>query len=255
MIDVLTDPPPSKYTEAAPKIQVEEFKKAVASRRSVRVFDGTPIPEAVVNECIDLALMAPNSSNLQPWEFYWVKTDWKKKQLIQACMNQSAAKTAAELIVCVARRDTWWRNRDLMIASLEQLTTRVPHSAMLYYKKLVPVMYSQGWFSWMGWLKRAVFFAIGFFKPIMREPVSNSGMETWAVKTTALACENLMLAFRAHGFDTCPMEGMDSTRVKKIIGVPRSAQIVMVVGAGKRAPNGIFGPQLRFDRKLFVHEI
>ena len=30
----------------------------------------------------------------------------------------------------------------------------------------------------------------------------------------ALACENLMLALRAYGYDSCPMEGMDSKRIK-----------------------------------------
>jgi nitroreductase len=52
-----------------------------------------------------LALLAPNSSNLQPWTFYVVQNPTKKKQLVKACLNQLAAKTASELIVCVARTD------------------------------------------------------------------------------------------------------------------------------------------------------
>ena len=35
-------------------------------------------------------------------------------------------------------------------------------------------------------------------------------MAVWAHKSTALACENLMLSLRAYGYDSCPMEGMDS---------------------------------------------
>jgi nitroreductase len=53
----------------------------------------------------DLALLAPNSSNLQPWTFYVVQNPAKKKQLVKACLGQLAAKTASELIVCVARTD------------------------------------------------------------------------------------------------------------------------------------------------------
>ena len=40
-------------------------------------------------------------------------------------------------------------------------------------------------------------------------------MKVWSQKTTALACQNFMLSMRAYGYDTCPMEGLDSTRVKK----------------------------------------
>ena len=64
-----------------------------------------------------------------------------------------------------------------------------------------------------------------------------------------------MLAFRAHGFDSCPMEGFDSTRVKKLLDLPKEDVITMVISAGKRAPNGVYGPRIRFDRKLFVQKI
>jgi hypothetical protein len=29
----------------------------------------------------------------------------------------------------------------------------------------------------------------------------------------------------------------------------------MVIGAGERADDGVFWPQVRFDRSLFVHEV
>jgi nitroreductase len=39
--------------------------------------------------------------------FHWVRDEEKKKKLIHACLNQSAAKTAQELVVIVTRRDKW----------------------------------------------------------------------------------------------------------------------------------------------------
>ncbi|EXE13697.1 nitroreductase family protein [Acinetobacter sp. 983759] len=99
-------PEKKRYYEPAPQdIDVEQFKKVVESRRSVRKFTDKPIPEDVLDACLDLALLAPNSSNLQPWTFYVVQDPDKKQQLIKACMSQLAAKTASELIVCVARTD------------------------------------------------------------------------------------------------------------------------------------------------------
>ena len=95
-----------RYYEPAPQdIDVANFRKVIESRRSVRKFTERAIPSEVLDACLDLALLAPNSSNLQPWTFYLVQSPAKKKQLVKACLNQLAAKTAAELIICIARTD------------------------------------------------------------------------------------------------------------------------------------------------------
>jgi nitroreductase len=80
-------------------------------------------------------------------------------------------------------------------------------------------------------------------------------MRVWAHKSTALACENLMLSFRAFGYDSCPMEGMDERRVQKLLGLPRSAEVCMVISAGKRAKHGIYDQQFRMDQSLFIFEV
>jgi nitroreductase len=77
-----------RYHESVPAINVEEFRKVVMSRRSVRRFDDTPIPDAVLQDCLDMALLAPNSSNLQPWEFHVVKTP-AVKEALGACLSGS----------------------------------------------------------------------------------------------------------------------------------------------------------------------
>ena len=231
------------------------FESLVRNRRSVRIFDGSPVPEAVVEKCIELALLAPNSSNLQPWEFHWVRNNSKRTALIEACLSQSAAKTSAELIVCVSRTETWKRARENMLEQLsahENKGVKIPGAAWHYYRKLVPIMYQQGWFSLLGYLKRIVFFGIGLRKPTMREPTSIGDMRNWAIKSTALACENLMLAATAQGYDSCPMEGMDSTRVCKLLNLPRDSNVVMVIALGKRAANGVTLPQIRGDQAHYV---
>ena len=62
-----------------------------------------------------------------------------------------------------------------------------------------------------------------------------------------------MLAMRAEGYDTCPMEGMDSKRVKKILELPSRAEVCMVISAGKRTAKGIYGSRFRFERDTFYH--
>jgi nitroreductase len=230
-----------------------EFFETVRARRSIRKYTNTPVPEAVVNECLDAALLAPNSSNMQPWEFYWVQSPDKKKKLVEACLSQSAASTAAELVVAVARTDTWQRNQKLMLKLLEKETEH--RSRIDYYKKLIPLVYRWGFFNSLGILKWALFNIAGIFKPMVRGPSFRHEVETVVIKTTALACENFMLAASALGYGTCPMEGFDECRVKRLLNLSGRAKIVMVISLGEVDPAGIWGEQVRFERSLFVHKV
>jgi nitroreductase len=232
-----------------------EFKKLVHARRSVRKFTDEKIPDEIVEECLDLGLLAPNSSNLQTWKFYRIVDIEAKKKLAYACFSQPAATTAAELIVCVAKPSSWRAHSKQMLDEFSKLPVEAPKSAIQYYAKLAPFVYTVGPFSILTpfkWLFNSV---LGFFKVVPREPISLFSLKLWSVKSCALACENVMLAFRAAGYDTCPMEGYDSKKVKSILGLDCSESIVMIIGAGKRAPGGVYGPRLRFNREQFIKKI
>ena len=99
-----------------------DFFDLIDKRRSVRKFSNESIPEGVITKALKSAVLAANSSNLQPWEFYWVKSRNKKEDLIKACFSQNAAKTAQELIVAVSRIDTWRRNRNLILKHYKDKT-------------------------------------------------------------------------------------------------------------------------------------
>ena len=231
-----------------------EFFEAVSTRRSVRKYHATKVPDEVINKALDAALLAPNSSTMQAWEFYWVRSAEKKTALVDACFGQPAASTAAELVVAIARCDTWRRNRQLMLAELKN-AKGVPKTALDYYEKLIPVAYIQGWFSEVGFLKRVIIDTIGLFRPMPRGPYSRGGQFSVLSKSTALACENFMLAIAAQGYGTCPMEGLDEYRVKRILGLGRDARVVMCISVGEPDKDGIYGKRIRFDRNLFIKEV
>ena len=77
--------------------------KLIEKRRSVRKFTDEEIPEDILKKCLEYSLLAPNSSNLQPWEFYWIRSKEKKNKIVESCFSQNAAKTAKEIIVAVSR--------------------------------------------------------------------------------------------------------------------------------------------------------
>jgi nitroreductase len=63
-----------------------------------------------------------------------------------------------------------------------------------------------------------------------------------------------MLALSAHGFDSCPMEGFDEPAVKRLLNLPKAAEIVMVIAAGRAAEGGVI-PQIRFGREHYIKRV
>ena len=243
-----------RYFEPAPQdIDIENFKKVLQSRRSVRKFTDTPIPDNILDECLELALLAPNSSNLQPWTFYVIKNPKKKNQVIKACLNQLAAKTAADLIVCVARTD---RIDQMAKRNINEFPfPEAPETVKKYYR-FIPYNYKTGYFNALGNFKKVAFkVARQFNKQLPVSAFNPADAKLWASKTTALACENLVLALRAYGFDSCMMEGFDEPMLAKILNLGQQEFPIMVIAAGERAKDGVFFPQYRFDRHLFIQKV
>ena len=110
-----------------------EFNEVLHSRRSVRLYKKEPVPASIMHKSLEAALLAANSSNLQMWEFYWLKNQEKKEALVKACLSQPAAKTAAELVVCVARTDSWQKNSQKILEILKQ--NNAPKAALTTTKK------------------------------------------------------------------------------------------------------------------------
>jgi nitroreductase len=50
-----------------------ELRALIESRRAVRRFTPEPVPDAVIRDCLELAVLAPNSCNLQPWSFQVIR--------------------------------------------------------------------------------------------------------------------------------------------------------------------------------------
>ena len=249
---------PSVKTYVEPEIAVDfaAFAAVVESRRSVRKYLSEPIPEAVVQRCLDLALLAPTSSNMQSWQFIRVTDPQRKAQLAEACLSQPAATTAAELIVAVARTDTWRKHSRQILQQFEDSVYEWPTLMKRYYQLGTHLAYGLGPLGLNGTGKRVVQSLTSPLRSSPSSPYSRADLKLWAVKTTALACENLMLAFRAAGYDTCPMEGYDERRVRRLVGLrSRHEHLVMVISAGKRAPKGVYGPRLRLPREQFIREI
>ena len=61
----------------------------------------------------------------------------------------------------------------------------------------------------------------------------------------SISAQNFMISMAAIGYDTCPMEGSDTLKVKNILNLRSGTEINMVIGCGIRTNEGIYGDQLR----------
>ena len=129
-----------------------------------------------VRNCIYNASLAPNSSNLQTWEFYHVTDKNVLKAIAKACFNQNAARTANQLVVFVVRKDLWRKrakaNVDFLNSVFDKMDgkskERKRKMALKYYNVAVPTMYTT-FFGIFGYLRYIFFNIVGLFRPIFRE--------------------------------------------------------------------------------------
>jgi len=64
-------------------------EEAINYRRSVRIYDPEKkIDSALVKKCIYQASLAPNSSNMQLWEFYHITSKETIQKIAPLCFNQ-----------------------------------------------------------------------------------------------------------------------------------------------------------------------
>lgn len=237
------------------------FDEVIEKRRSNRRFDPeVEVPKEVIEKALLHATYAANSSNMQLYEFHWVTSEDLKKQMVPACMSQGAARTAKELIVVCGRRDLWRKrvawHKELIDKDAEKLGEQTKSIVLRrrYYEKLMPWTYINDGFGIFGIVRRMAAFFIGLKQPIYRAK-GNAQQKVTVHKSAALASQNLMMSLTAQGYDSCPMEGFDEVRVRKILGLDKGAEITMILAVGKGTDKGIWGPRIRvpFEEVVKVH--
>ena len=221
-------------------------------RRSVRNYKALSIDTEKVKHCLTLATLAPNSSNMQLWEFYHVTNPETLKKLAIACLNQGAAKTAQQMVVFVTRQDLYLkRAKQMQELETQNINKNSPkekqakriNTRRMYYGKVMPLLYFR-LFGIFGMVRKILVNIVGLFRPIIYQ-VSENDMRVVVHKTCALAAQTFMLAMANEKYDTCPMEGFDSRMVKRILNLPYGAEINMVISCGIREEKGVWGDRMR----------
>jgi nitroreductase len=225
------------------------FEEIIQRRRSNRKFDANiEVPDDVIVRSLERSILSPNSSNMQLWEFQWIKDPVLKESFTALCLDQNAARTSKQLVVFVTRKDLWKQRAAWNYNKIKEGINGEPNTAQKrgldYYGKIMPLAYRSDIFGITTLIRKALCFFMGLRKPFMRFG-GDADQRVTVHKSCALAAQTFMLSIAAEGFESCPMEGFDAIRVKRALGLPAGAEINMIIAVGKGTEPGIWGPRFR----------
>jgi nitroreductase len=168
-----------------------DVSEAIETRRSVRGFLDTPVPEAVLRRVLQRAARAPSGGNLQPWRLYvLVRSELTRFKALMAA--RLARKPASDLPFeyHVYPENLWEPYR----------TQRYQVGEMLYATLGIARGDKAGRLAWFN--NNYAFFGapVGLFCYLDRR----MGPPQWSDVGMYLA--NVMLLLREEGLDSCPQE-------------------------------------------------
>jgi nitroreductase len=78
-----------------------DLMEAIRTRRSVRSYKSTPVPEESLKEVLNAARLAPSANNAQPWKIIVVRDEEVKRQLAIGSNGQKfIAQAPLVLVAC-----------------------------------------------------------------------------------------------------------------------------------------------------------
>lgn len=172
---------------------------AIKSRRAVKHYDPEHrmTPEEI-EQLLSLAILSPTAFNIQNWRFVVVSDPELRQQIRQVSWDQAQVTEASLLLVLCADLNSWKNEPERYWKNAPQPVQDI----------LVP--------------------AIGSY--YANEP---RVQRDEAMRSCGFAAQTIMLAAKAMGYDSCPMDGFDFDAVGKLINLPDDHVISMFVVVGK----------------------
>lgn len=214
-------------------------------------YDGTesshasiPNPDIVSKaiESLDVARLAPNAFNTQPYKMIIVHTPDKKRELSKCVLGPNIKRILDSdcTIVFLADRQvcgTFHRLKDFLIASAKP--DRIPTRKLLLIMRLYITIFSSGYplprilAAPISFIVRTGVSIINMFtrKFFLLPTLANA--ETWSTKSVMLVAMTYMLCCSSRGLATCPMEGINASAIRKQLKIPKRYAIPLVIATGE----------------------
>ena len=75
-------------------------KEAIEKRRAIRKFKPDPVPDAMIDQILEAARLAPSGTNRQSWRFQVIKDPALKQKVFEATVDQKHIQEAPVVIAC-----------------------------------------------------------------------------------------------------------------------------------------------------------
>lgn len=197
------------------------FYDVIRERRSVRSYDPSVIiSNEEIKELLEEAMLAPSSSNLNPWRFMVITGQDLKEKLHPIALNQPQVLEASAMIVILSENNAHEfehvnKVNERAVAAgfmTEEVKNRLNNSIREFYA-----------------------------------PVSDQGKREWQMLDGGLLAMQLMLAAKARGYDTVPMLGYNVEEFRKAFNVPENLTDVLMIALGKAKESGFPSVRLTVD--------
>jgi len=173
--------------------------EAIQSRRSVKHYDPKhEMSQEEVEQLLGLAMLSPTAFNIQNWRFVVVQDKELRQQIRAAAWDQAQVTDCSLLVILCGDLKSWEREprRYWRDAPQEVADFLVP-AIDGYYRDKPQIMQDE------------------------------------AMRSCGMAAQTIMLAAKAMGYDSCPMDGFDFEKVGELIKLPEDHSIAMFVAVGK----------------------
>ena len=171
----------------------------IEARRAVKHYDTEHrMTEEEFKKLLSSAMLTPSAFNIQNVRYVVVRDPELRKKIRAAAWDQAQVTDASLLIILCADLNSW-----------EKEPARYWRNAPKPVQEfIIPAIdqYYRG-----------------------REQVQRDE----AMRSCGLSAQTLMLAAKAMGYDSCPMDGFDFEAVGKLINLPEDHVIAMFVAIGK----------------------
>ncbi len=210
---------------------LNETIESIDARRSVRFYDSKPVDDEVLLQLLESANRAPSGFNLQPWYFVVVRDDDLRLKLRAAAMDQRQVTEAPVVVVFVADPECWKEQYDRVL-ELSRKSGALPEEVCRFYRKNVDLLFRTGPFGLFGFLKKFGIPLRRLLKPTPSAITSPTDARNYVKAQTMLSAATFMIAARSFGLDTSPMEGFDESRVRRILKIPASMSVPVMIALG-----------------------
>lgn len=203
------------------KLANNDFQEIITGRRSIRVYDpNVKISREEMAEILEEAALAPSSVNLQPWRFVVIDSEAGKETLAPlAKFNQRQVATSAAVIAVFADMNS------------EEYLETIYNTAV--EKGLMPAEVRDQ--------------QVPAIKGLM-EGMTFEQKKEMNLIDAGLVSMQLMLAARAHGYDTNPIGGYEKDQIAEAFDLDKDRFYpVMLISIGKAADQGYQSVRLPLD--------